>query len=257
VPIVCVVGSGEKAYADVQVVTRAEQLAPLLQRAPPELFVKQLDGTFGIGAFAFDKDGDRFIFEGRRGSVQELYDHLRSGANADIQWLIQPRLRNHDGLAELMSPHGLGTIRVVTCIADKRARILFALLKLTVGHNTVDNFHGGSTGNLVASIDIATGMLDVARGSARADWPIMHTVERHPDSGKTIAGFKLPQWREVSELVMRAQQSAPDLRSAGWDVAVTTDGPMLLEANLTYSTDILQVAYGRGLKAELLGALTE
>ncbi len=83
----------------------------------------------------------------------------------------------------------------------------------------------------------------------------MQTVERHPDSGLAIAGFKLPQWREVSALVIRAQQSVPNLRSAGWDVAVTPDGPVLLEANLTYSTDILQVAYGRGLKTELFSAL--
>ena len=59
----------------------------------------------------------------------------------------------------------------------------------------------------------------------------------------------------MTELFLRAQQSAPALKSAGWDIAVTLDGPLLLEANLTYGTDILQVAYGRGLKSELLGAL--
>ena len=254
-PIVCIVGSEANAYTDVPVATGVEELAALLEDAPSALFAKQMDGTFGIGAFPLDKHGQGLAFNGRSGSVQDLFDHLRAGSNADVQWLIQPRLRNHEGLSGLMSPHALGTIRVVTCMTDNRAVILFALLKLTVGKNSVDNFHGGLTGNLVASIDIASGTLAAARGSRSSDWPIIQTVERHPDSGLAIAGFKLPQWSEVSALVIRAQQSVPDLRSAGWDVAVTPDGPVLLEANLTYSTDILQVAYGRGLKTELFSAL--
>ena len=254
-PIVCIVGSGSEAYGGVPVVTGAGALAALLAAAPAALFAKQLNGTFGIGAFTIDRNGDGFGFDGRRGSATELFGLLCSGERAASQWLIQPRLTNHPDLRPLMSPHGLGTIRIVTCMDGGRARILYALHKLTVGDNTVDNFHGGSTGNLVASIDIATGRLGSARGSARTDWPAIRTVERHPETGRLISGFAVPLWRGVCDLVIRAQESVPALRSAGWDVAVTPDGPVLLEANLTYSTDIMQVAYNRGLKTELLAAL--
>lgn len=254
-PLVCIVGSGSDAAKDVPVVTDAGALASVLSAAPSALFTKQLDGSFGVGAFTIERIGDHFSFEGQQGSATALFGFLRSGERAASQWLIQPRLTNHPDLKPLMSPHGLGTIRIVTCMDGGRARILYALHKLTVGSNTVDNFHGGSTGNLVASIDIATGRLGSARGSARTDWPAIHTVERHSDTGQLISGVTVPLWREVCDLVIRAQESVPALRSAGWDVAVTPDGPVLLEANLTYSTDILQVAYNRGLKTELMAAL--
>ncbi len=56
-------------------------------------------------------------------------------------------------------------------------------------------------------------------------------------------------------LACRAQESLPLLRSTGWDIALTPDGPLVVEANNTYSVDILQVAYGRGLRHELTSML--
>ncbi len=258
-PLLAIVGSNgadAAVYDGVPVVADAGRLTELLARAPSALFAKQLDGTFGEGAFKVDRIGaDDYTFDGRRGPAGALFDHLRDGERGRVQWLIQPRLANHAALQPLMSPHGLGTIRVNTCQTSGEPRILYALLKMTVGSNVADNFHGGSTGNLIAAIDLDSGWLAPARGSARTDWPVIRRVDRHPDTGAPIAGAVVPLWRDVVDVVLRAQRSLPALRSAGWDIAVTPDGPVLLEVNLTYSTDILQVAYGRGLRAELLREL--
>jgi hypothetical protein len=56
-------------------------------------------------------------------------------------------------------------------------------------------------------------------------------VDRHPDTGVELAGFEVPCWREAYALVKRAHGVFAEFGSIGWDVALTTDGPKLLEAN--------------------------
>jgi hypothetical protein len=256
VPILCIVSDlSAREYADVERVTSLEQWQAAMANAPDEVFVKSIDGTFGEGAFFARRDGAIVEFAGRRGSLADLYTYLRKLLAEERGWLVQPRLRCHAGIAKIMAPQGLGTVRVVTCCDNGKARLLLAIMKITVGANVTDNFHHGSTGNLVAAIDLASGRLSAARGSTRRDWPTMRELPDHPDTGERIEGFVVPLWDEVVQLALRAQQSLPRLKSAGWDIAVTDEGPLLVETNLTYSVDIMQVAYRRGLKRQLLREL--
>jgi hypothetical protein len=91
----------------------------------------------------------------------------------------------------------------------------------------------------------------------RKDWPTMQELPNHPDSGERIEGFVVPAWDQVIRLALQAQESLPQLKSAGWDIAVTDAGPLLVETNLTYSVDIMQVAHRRGLKRQLMHELRQ
>ena len=44
-------------------------------------------------------------------------------------------------------------------------------------------------------------------------------------------GFRIPYWNEVRELVKNVHAKLPDIRSIGWDVAITPNGPVLIEGN--------------------------
>jgi hypothetical protein len=258
VPILCVVSDASaKEYADLRRVTSLEQWQAAMTDAPDEVFVKSIDGTFGEGAFSVRRSGDIVDYDGRRGSLADLYRHLVGLLAEQRGWLVQPRLRCHDDIARIMGARGLGTVRVVTCFDNGRARLLLAIMKITVGTNVTDNFHHGSTGNLVAAIDLGSGRLSAARGSMRKDWPTMQELPNHPDSGERIEGFVVPAWDQVIRLALQAQESLPQLKSAGWDIAVTDAGPLLVETNLTYSVDIMQVAHRRGLKRQLMHELRQ
>jgi hypothetical protein len=46
-----------------------------------------------------------------------------------------------------------------------------------------------------------------------------------------IVDFKLPHWQEARKLAERAARLFLPLRTIGWDVALTEEGPLLLEGN--------------------------
>jgi len=83
----------------------------------------------------------------------------------------------------------------------------------------------------------------------------MAEFESHPDTKHRITGSQLPFWREILQTSLDAQASLPEFRTVGWDVAASSRGVLLVEANASYDMSILQIAHRRGLKAELAAKL--
>ena len=54
---------------------------------------------------------------------------------------------------------------------------------------------------------------------------------RHPASGAYLPGFQIPFWPELTACVRRAMDRVPGMGYVGWDIAVTPDGPELIEGN--------------------------
>lgn len=256
IPIVCMLVEEEKPELfGVRQVSTIEQWRAAMSDSPTELFVKPVDGTYGEGAFVVGRDNDRVVFDGQQTSLDQLFAILSSRLKSERGWIVQPRMRSHPSLDGILSPHGLATARVVTHMKDGLAKLFVADFKITVGHSVTDNFSKGKSGNLLAAIDTKTGALSTAWGSLRKDWPVMAAFPHHPDSGRQIEGFVLPFWDEMSTLALKGQNSLPTLRSVGWDIAATSQGVMLVEANSAYDVSILQIAHQRGLKRELMQAL--
>lgn len=255
IPIVCYVGSIDNCPTTVLKVDGVNQFITVLRLAPSRLFVKLITGSHGDGAFTVTRHEHDFEFAGHRGSAGDLFAYLKVKSQAHAGFIIQPRLQPHPMMLPFSSANGLPTVRAVTMMSDAGPELLFACLKITVGTDITDNFSNGASGNLVAGIDVATGSLTPARGSLRKDWPVMVEIDSHPDTGRRISGSRVPLWDDVVALVLRAQRSLPGLKSIGWDVAITPDGVALVELNSNYGVHILQVAYRRGLKAELSAKL--
>ena len=79
--------------------------------------------------------------------------------------------------------------------------------------------------------------------------------EKHPISQTTIKGFQIPCWKEAREMVIEAAKLSPHVRYVGWDVAITVDGPTLVEGNQFPGHDIYQVA--EKMEEGQLGVLPE
>ena len=87
-----------------------------------------------------------------------------------------------------------------------------------------DNFH---TGGVAYPLELETGKVT---GPGRNNVDIKD-FERHPGTDFTMPGFTVPCWQEVKACVMQGMDRVPSLGYVGWDVAVTPEGPELIEGN--------------------------
>ncbi len=203
-----------------------------------DLFVKPSPGKGGRGPERWD-----FVGEGRwRGETGELL--AEPALIARLQRLsmtrariVQPRAVNHPDMADL-SNGALCSLRIVTARNDRGGfEATNAALRMARGSNrTVDNLHRGGIG---AAVDVRTGRL--GRASNRGHIAALGWLESHPDTGARIFGRDLPCWRDTIALVEAAHGRAFNDRFViGWDVAILSDGPALVEGNSNPDLDIIQ-----------------
>ena len=70
--------------------------------------------------------------------------------------------------------------------------------------------------------------------------PLSWTV--HPNTKISIVGFKIPYWEEVNQMVEEAAAIINGVPLVGWDVAISENGPVLVEANAEGEIVMLQIA---------------
>ena len=198
-----------------------------------DLVAKLADSTWGIGFERWDYAGAGQWQEGeRRKTEAELLRHCAARASRR-EVLLQERLVNHPALARLAC-RGLATARIVTFSRrDGVADVFMATFRMPTGESRVDNF---AAGGLAAPVELATGRLGVAVRKKVAS-----EVATHPDTNGQIEGVTLPYWNEARELVLQAHSRFGDLPFVGWDVAITADGPVLVEANPIWCGELLQI----------------
>ena len=62
----------------------------------------------------------------------------------------------------------------------------------------------------------------------------------HPGTDICMIGRKIPYWKEVLHLCESAASMIPKVQFIGWDVAISTQGPLLIEGNNTPDIDIME-----------------
>ena len=206
----------------------AAQAQTILERHDADVFVKPIDGTWGRGAFILSAEAARAELPGPHRNV-----------------IVQPVLRQHPILRALY-PHAINTVRIDTLRTEDGVLNNAAVLRIGLGGAVVDN---GSAGGLIAGIDLKTGQV---RPRARQvpkfgdEW-----YARHPDTGVAFGEVTIPFWDDILRLVREASDALP-LGSAGWDVAVTPEGPVLIEVNHQWDVSVMQIGWG-GLGPTELG----
>lgn len=219
-----------------------------LDRVLPARFIaKDIGGAYGSGLAAFERQGRRIReVGGDEHDVAGLYRRLRSGRSTLV---VQERLFDHPDLAALRGRSGLQSVRINTLLRpDGEVELLFWFLKIVTGDNLSDNFVGGTTGNLVAVGDRERGIVDHAVTLSPCGLGLT-PIDRHPETGASLNGFAMPGWTAALDVVRRAHREAfPAFGALGWDVALTADGPKLLETNAwwdppNYAPEIMSPAH--------------
>ena len=122
----------------------------------------------------------------------------------------------------------VNTVRFMTTLwPDGSARVIATFIKIGRAGRCVDNAGGG--GNVDVCVDTDTGEIKYA---IQFDgWRNNIDIEKHPDSGNQLNGVVIENWEAIKAEVIRFQQAFPYCKAAGWDIAITDDGPVVIEVN--------------------------
>ena len=207
---------------------RDGRLVSFVEDWPDEFYSKPALGYHGFGIRAWRKTPD-VLAELRR----FIEDHGGEGGA-----VIQPRILNHPDLSDLSNGR-LCTLRITGCrMPDGGVEFMLPTLRMPIGQSAVDNF---GQGNLVAPVDVHTGRLGV--GCRRGEHGVIWPVEIHPDTGRSLKGVRIPCFHQALELCRSAHQAFPDPLMLGWDVAISEEGPVLVEGNYLFGSEAPQVAH--------------
>ena len=182
----------------------------------PRVVAKPLDGTCGRGI--------EFIETGTR--IVGLYDMLREGK----QYLVEEFIVQHPDISRIY-PLSVNTLRLVTISRGGKVRLVFSSMRIGNGKR-VDNLNSGGMAVLV---DEETGK--ICTPGADKDGKAYF---QHPMTGVDLIGCEIPMYREAVDLVKKAALHIPELGYIGWDVAITEERPVMIEANHFPGHDIYQ-----------------
>lgn len=158
--------------------------------------------------------------------------------------LAEEFIEQHPALQE-MSPSAVNTVRIFTQLdAEDKVVILGCRWRISVDR-PVDNL---AAGNIAAPVDTESGVVTGPAVYGDIDKP---SEEFHPVTGVKIQGFQIPYWKETIEMIKAASKLHPQNRSIGWDVAITPEGPDLIEGNHDWCKLVYQLPLGVGLKHTL------
>jgi hypothetical protein len=240
-----------------RLVRDAVDLARVLQERGPGRFVaKPVSSIGGKGMMLLETTRDGRLLDVRAGVPVQAVELTRR-MELDIT-VRQPREDSGTGYLlqeyvcghRLMNPFAgaaLNTVRIAT-LRDPGGtiRLDFAMLRVARPGAVTDNLHQGG---LVASVDVRNGRIAGATfgyEDRAGPW-----IERKPEhmSDQFPAGL-VPEWASLAATARRFHEATPGLQSVGWDVALTPDGPVMLEGNDNWDMVIAQVLDGPYLTPE-------
>jgi hypothetical protein len=196
-----------------------------------DLFVKRRHGRgaynsatyWRTGPFAYRDEENRAVTLDQ--ILAEMQDRSRRSKRDRL--MAMPLLHNHPALANL-SGVTLIVFRLITCLDETLQPVLTnaylrSMTKLEPDWDT------GYIEEYGAPIDLETGALGRLTGDkapALSDW-----FDRHPVTGAQVTGRIVPCWPELAALALKAHRLVPERVMIGWDMAITPEGPSLLEGN--------------------------
>lgn len=213
--------------------TPADLVRLLSAVAPYDFVFKPADGVYGKGVLVLRFDGTNFVDKtGKSMSAEELFAYA-DGAKYR-SWLVQDRVYPHRDLVALAGTSYLQTVRVISYMdARNRPQLPIAWLRIIGNDMVVDNFKFGMSGNLVGTVDLATGRLEYVLGP-KPSGQGLREWSHHPGTQVAFDDFRVPFMNEVRDLVTRAALAFAPLRTIGWDVAISDTGPSLIEGNVAW-----------------------
>ena len=201
-----------------------------------------------VGKQNFSERAKKFsLYDTEKQTPEEILKEIEN----NNQTLLEGYIVQHKEMA-LIYPHSVNTLRIHTASNGQEVEC-FIKPKLRMGSNmsVVDaNAENGSYRAVLnedGSVCMAA-FMDEMNNVKKAD--------KHHDTNVNFAEVKVPYVKEAIEMVKEAALCFPELPYIGWDVAITQDGPVIVEGNAVSGCFKLYqlinyIYHGVGMKTEM------
>ena len=206
--------------------------------ADVETFCNRFNGSGGViyKPYSFGAGKGIEIFDFKNKSMVDAFNEIAQKQPGIVEEVVV----QHSQM-KLLSPASVNTIRIVTIFTNNpdagiecgKVHILYAAIRMGTGDSCTDNMH---TGGLAAAVDKETGIIVTDAVDSN-----LNTYDKHPDTGTDIRGFQIPMYSSVKKLVVEAASKYEGY--FGWDIAVTENGPVIIECNTKPDDALLQMPY--------------
>lgn len=178
-----------------------------------KIVVKNIDAKGGAGIFVILK----------KTLVEQVKEHghlILSGA-----YIHQECLEQHMEINTIYT-HSINTIRMDIIVdGNGKRHFLGSVIRFGSEGRMIDN---RSKGGFFVSIDDNTGRL-LDKGYTQMKYGGKEYT-KHPDTRFEFKDFKVPFYHEAKELAMKMSSILPN-SLVGWDIAISPDGPVIIEGN--------------------------
>lgn len=234
IPSVTTIGKYQKGVVEKLDGNRMSLIELLEER--PHLFFKLASSEKGKGVCSVDYNEGKYYLNDVESSYSTIEKTLDS---SKTEYMVQIRLMQHQDINRLYG-HSINTLRIATVLHKEECVVLGTFLRCGTNGMVCDN---GSQGGALIGVEESGRLYKYGfflRGGTKSD--------RHPNTGVVFSEFQVPYYEEALELVKRAHTKAfHDIKTVGWDVAITPDGPVLIEGNTNYSGPAFEMCMG-GMK---------
>jgi len=220
---------------------RTQSLESLVHEEGLDVFIKDLLGECGEGVFSLKVRDGSVVINGTPCSIDEVRKKMKD------KNLLQARVIQHSQM-DVLNPHSVNCMRIITARKGNEIVPLSALLKLGSSKSPCDNW---AAGGIIVGIDLDSGKLK-EYGFYKPGYG--GKVTEHPETKVRFKDFEIPYYQESINLVKRIHAYFYGIHSIGWDIAISHEGPVILEGNERWDTQMQQV-HDRQIKEKFLATL--
>lgn len=175
-----------------------------------KIIYKPISNAQGQGIIVYDdlSDGENLFNEIKEKNEKAILE----------EWICQ-----HEEFAKIYSK-AINCLRIITFYNGEKVNFLTGGVTWGNGKKIAN----ASASGIVSPVNFGNGRLE----KPAADF-LGKIYKQHPITGQNLQGVSIPYWKETLEMLTGAAKEVPQVAYIGWDVAITPQGPIIIEGNTT------------------------
>ena len=201
------------------------------------IFCKPNDGSQGKECYRVEWNHEEscIYLNGEKRTRQEALNALGG-------LIVEPLILQHNDLREY-SPNCVNPMRIRTICVDGEVRYVSTYICIAPADAYFSN---------VVRCGVAVGLDETGKCTTDGFCEMPEREGRYqvlPGTDIRLDTIIIPGVQEAIELAKEAHRATPQIFAMGWDVAVTDEGPIIIEGNSRYGTCTYQAVSGIGERA--------